>query len=200
MSIATFTELKTVIGDWLDRDDLAARASDFIRLTEVRLNRLLDDPDMEQISTATASGASTALPDDFGSMVSISDGIGRPLMPMGSGEFSGIDRSIAGEPRYYTIEDGSITFAPANSTAAIRMVYRRTIPALTEAAPTNWLLTRAPDVYLYGALVQASAFLAEDDRIGLWKSAFDEAIAELRSDGARRKWGAGPLAARVRRI
>lgn len=199
MSIATFAELKTAIGDWLDRDDLSARSADFIMLAEKRLNRLLEDPEMEQISTATASGDTTALPSDFGSMVSISDGVGRPLTAMGSVEFAGIDRTISGEPRYYTIEDGSITFAPGNATAAIRMVYRRTIPALSDSNTTNWLLTRAPDLYLYGALVQASAFLAEDDRAGLWKSAFDEAISELMADGAKRKWGAGTLAPRIKR-
>lgn len=199
MSLATYSDLKTAIGDWLDRDDLATRSVDFIRLAEVRLNRLLEDPDMEQISTATADSETTALPSDFGSMISLSDGVGRPLMAMGSVEFAGFDRTISGEPRYYTIEDGSISFAPSNSTAAIRMVYRRTIPALSDSNTTNWLLDRAPDVYLYGSLVQASAFLAEDDRLSLWKSAFDEAIAELRSDGAKRKWGAGPIAPRIRR-
>jgi hypothetical protein len=46
MSIGTYTELAAV-GDWLDRDDLETRSADFIRLAEVRLNRLLEDPDME---------------------------------------------------------------------------------------------------------------------------------------------------------
>jgi hypothetical protein len=199
MSLDSYSGLADYLGDLLDRDDLAARIPDFIRLAEVRLNRLLEDPDMEVLSTVTATGDSTGLPSDFGSMVSINDGQGRPLQVMGSVEFAGIDRSISGQPRYYTIEDGAVTFAPGNATAAIRMVYRRTIPPLTADDDTNWLLERAPDLYVYGALVQAEAFLAEDDRLPLWKGAFDEAIAELRSDGARRKWGAGPLAPRIRR-
>lgn len=197
MSIATYSDLVTAVGDWLDRDDLAARAPDFIRLTEARLNRLLDDPDMEVVSEATASDTYTALPADFGAMVSITTGEGA-LSAMSAADFAGLDVQ-AGIPRYYTIVDGSITFAPGNSTASIRMVYRRTIPALTASNTTNWLLDRAPDAYLYGALVQASAFLAEDDRLPLWKGAFDEAIAELKEDGSRRKWGAGPLAPRIRR-
>jgi len=198
MSLATHADLIAAIGDWLDRSDLATRAADFIRLTEARLNRLLDDPEMEVVSESVATGTSTALPADFGEMVSISVG-GGALASMGPVEFAGIDSSVSGSPRFYNIVNRAISFAPANSTAAIRMIYRRNIPALTAAAPTNWLLTRAPDVYLYGALVQASAFLAEDERVGLWKNAFDEAVSELRSDGMRRKWGAGPLAPRIRR-
>lgn len=198
MSIATYSELVTAIGDWLDRDDLATRAPDFIQLAEARLNRLLEDPEMEVTSTITATGDYTALPSDFGAMVSVSTGDGR-LSAVGPVEYASYDTSVTGTPRHYTIVDGSIAFAPRNSSAVIRMVYRRRLPALTAASPINWLLSLAPDVYLYGSLVQASAFLAEDDRLDLWKSAFDEAIAELRAEGSRRKWGSGPIGPRVRR-
>lgn len=199
MALDTYSGLVASIGDWLDRDDLATKAPDFIRLAEVRLNRLLDDPDMEVVSTTVATGDTTALPSDFGSLVSISDGYGRQLKAMGSNQFAGIDRTLSGVPQFFIIEDGAISFAPGNSSAVVRIVYRRTIPPLSELTPTNWLLDRAPDVYLYGSLVAASAFLAEDDRVSGWKASFDEAIAELRSDGARRKWGPGPLAPWVMR-
>lgn len=194
MSIATHSELVTAIGDWLDRDDLAARASDFIRLTEARLNRLLDDPDMEVETTLTGDGA--ALPADLGQIISIGTADGNRLAPMSNTEYAAL-QPISGASRFYTLRGGSIYYYPG--AANVTLVYRRTIPALTADAPTNWLLDRAPDAYLYGALVQASAFLSEDDRIGLWKSAFDEAINELRADGARRKWGSGPIAPRIRR-
>ena len=51
----------------------------------------------------------------------------------------------------------------------------------------------------YGSLVQASAYLDDENKVGLWKGAFDEAIEELRRDAVRRKWGAGPIAPRIRR-
>ena len=198
MALDTYTDLVTEVGEYLDRPDLAARVPTFVRLSEARLNRVLDDPDMEVAATVTASGALTALPADFGSMVSVNTG-GGFLEALGPVQFAGLDHTVMAAPRFYSISTNGISFAPGNSTALISMVYRRRIPALTAAAPTNWLLTRAPDVYLYGALLQASAFLVEDDRLGLWKSAFDEAIAELRTDGARRKWGAGPIAPRIGR-
>ncbi len=198
MSIATYTDMVTAIGDWLDRGDLAARSADFIRLAEARLNRLLDDADMEVSTTLTASGAYTDLPADFGEMVSISTGNG-PLGMAGPVEFAGYDQTITGTPRVYSIVERKIAFAPANATATINLVYRRAIPPLSSVNTTNWLLARAPDIYLYGALVQASAFLGEDERVTLWKAAFDEAIQELRIDSQRRKWGAGPIAPRIRR-
>jgi hypothetical protein len=198
MSIATFEQLVTAVGDWLDRDDLADRAGTFVQFAEARLNRLLDDPEMDTVWETTAAGDYTPLPDDFGEMISISTGDG-PLLASGAVEFAGFDSSITGTPRHYAIVDRSISFWPGNATAAIRMVYRRRLPALGTDNQTNWLLTLAPDAYLYGALVQAEGFLAEDDRVAGWKSMFDEAISELRQDGDRRKWGAGPIAPRVRR-
>lgn len=197
--INTRADLINAIGDYLDRDDLTTRSTTFIQLAEKRLNRLLEDPDMEVTSTATAASSGlTALPTDFGEMVSVSTGDGA-LRAMGAAEFAALSQASGGRSRYFVIQDGGIGFYPARPGTGITMVYRRSLPPLTDANPLNWLLTRAPDIYLYGALLQASVFLVEDDRVAMWKAAFDEAIAELKLDGARRKWGAGPIAARVRR-
>lgn len=195
--ISNYSELVTAVGDWLDRDDLAARSATFIQLAESRLNRLLDDPNMEVTLSGAATSDATPLPADFGSMVSISTGHGI-LEAMGSVESAGYP-ALSGDPRAYAVVNNSLVFAPRNVTTPYTLVYRRRIPALTEAIQVNWLLTLAPDVYLYGALLQAEAFLSEDSRIALWKTAFDEAIGELITDGARRKWGAGPIAPRIRR-
>jgi len=195
--ITNYSELVAAVGDWLDRDDLAARSGTFIQLVESRLNRLLDDPNMEVTLSATAAGDATPLPADFGSMVSISTGHG-VLEAMGSVESAGYP-SLSGDPRAYAIVNNALVFAPRNASTPYTLVYRRRIPSLTDAAPVNWLLSLAPDIYLYGALLQAEAFLSEDSRIDLWKAAFDEAVSELGTDGARRKWGAGPIAPRIRR-
>jgi len=195
--ITNYSELVSAVGDWLDRDDLALRSSTFIQLAESSLNRKLDDPSMEVAVTGTATSDSTPLPADFGAMVSISTGNG-DLKAIGAVEYATY-RPVSDIPRAYAIIDNALWFAPRNPTTPYTLVYRRRIPALTETAPTNWLLALAPDVYLYGALLQAEAFLAEDDRISLWKAAFDEAVSELITDGAKRKWGAGPIAPRIRR-
>jgi len=195
--IADRNSLIAAVGDWLDRDDLAARAGTFIQLAEARLNRLLDDPEMEVTATYSADGDWTPLPEDFGSMVSISTGNGS-LQATGPVEFASY-RSIGGTPRRYSIYDGGIGFAPTNASATIALVYKRRLPALSESTPTNWLLTLAPDAYLYGALVQAEGFLAEDDRVAGWKAMFDEAIGELRGDADKRRWGSGPIAPRINR-
>ena len=196
MSLANYSDLVSAIGAWLDRDDLAERAPDFIRLAEARMNRLLDDPEMEISFTGTPVDGALVLPADYGEMVSLTAGRGR-LSAVGPDQFTDFI-SQPGEPRYYSISGRTMRFAPVGA-GPVTMVYRRRIPSLTADSATNWLMSLAPDAYLYGSLVQASAYLAEDDRVMAWKAVFEEAIAELRVDAARRKWGAGPIAPRINR-
>ncbi len=192
--IVDYGSLVEKLGSWLDRDDVDDQVDTFIQLTEARLNRLLDDPDMEVSTTLTGDGAS--LPADFGSMVSIGSADGYPLQQMGSEEYASV-RPLSGIPRYYTIQGGKIYYVPGSANPTL--VYRRKIPPLTSSNTTNWLLSRAPDIYFYGCLVQAFGWDNDDDRVGGWKALFDESVAELRSDGVRRKWGAGPIRPRIRR-
>ena len=199
MSIATYAELLAATAAYTDRDDLATVFPYFLRKVEATLNRRLEDPDMELISTATATGEYTALPSDFGSMVSVTTSSGYPLRAMGSVEYAGLDATLTGIERFYVIVDGSIGFYPRDTTAPIRMVYRRTIPALTSIATTNWLLTRAPDVYHYGALFEQAIWDRDDKAAQGWKALFEQAVTELIVDGTRRKWGAGPISPRIRR-
>jgi hypothetical protein len=196
--ISSYTDLATAVENLLDRDDLDTHFSTFVQLAEARLNRLLEDPEMDVTSTTVATGPTTSLPSDFGSMVSISTGDG-PLIATGPVEFAGYDTTITGYPRRYMVVDGAISFWPGNSSAIITIVYRRRLPALTVAAPSNWLLTLAPDVYLYGVLMQAALWDHDEERADIYKNAMDEAVGELRMDGSRRKWGAGPIAPRIGR-
>ena len=192
--MSNYTDLLADIEDTLDRDDADTRLPRWLKLVEARLNRLLDDPEMEVSTTLVGDGAD--LPADFGSMVSIGTADGNALKVMGNAEYAAL-QPISGVSRYYTIREGKIYYYPGS--ANVTLVYRRTIPPLTSVSGTNWLIERAYDVYFYGVLLQANAWDVNTEDATNWKAMFDEAIAELRADGARRKWGAGPIRARVRR-
>jgi hypothetical protein len=162
---------------------------DWLTLVEARLNRLLQDPDMEVVTTLTGDGA--ALPADFGEMIAIGTADSNRLTPISNVEYASIS-PLSGTSRFYTIREGKVYYAPGSVNPTL--VYRRRIPALTSTNTANWLLDRAPDVYFYGVLLQANAWDVDNEAASGWKALWDEAIDELRTDGARRKWGAGPLA------
>ena len=67
MAISNYTELKTAVANWLDRDDLTDRIPEFIALAESRFNRLLRIRAMESKQTAStvAGQQNLALPARF---------------------------------------------------------------------------------------------------------------------------------------
>lgn len=200
MTIATYSELVTELEAYLKRTDYTPRIPTFIALTEAKLNRILDDPEMEVRATATGTGQFTTLPSDFKRLVGVS--VGGPyfnLEQVSGSRITSLNQTVTGNPRQYAIVDGSITFAPINSAANMTILYVRRIPALTSGSPSNWLLTLAPDLYLYGCLMQAHIFGWQDERVPGFKALYDEAIDELKKDGENRRWGSAPLAPRLGR-
>ena len=78
------------------------------------------------------------------------------------------------------------------------MLYRASVPALSDSVTTNWLLTSAPDAYLYGALLQAAPYLSDDNRIGVWGSLYENAITELNADSDKAKHGGSGQRMKIR--
>ena len=48
---------------------------------------------------------------------------------------------------------------------------------LSSSNANNWILTGYPDVYLYGALMEASPYLSEDGRVQVWAQLYAAAVA-----------------------
>ncbi|HEX8418573.1 MAG TPA: hypothetical protein VF638_01015 [Sphingomonas sp.] len=197
MAFDTRADLVAAVAGWLNRTDLAARIPEFIRLTEARMNRLLRDPSQIVTTTVSFTAGSGALPVDFGEMISLGQQ-GSRLTQVTPGEF-GTYRAQAGDARVYSVIGGNIVILPAGASASLNIAYYRSISPLIVDGSTNWLLSRAPDIYLWGCLLQAELYGWNDERLPLLKTGWDEAIAELRIDGEQRRWGAAPLAPKIRR-
>src|SRR5207245_438282 len=142
-------------------------------------NRQLFHRQMEQRSIAVVDLSSIepefiALPTDFQSMrrIRLSSVAGRPWLEFRSGvqmdEYRASAANVPARPRYFTIFSSEIELAPTPDAAyTIEMVYRQLIPPLASNG-TNWLLAAAPDLYLYGALLEAAPYIKEDARIQTW--------------------------------
>ena len=185
MSIATYSELNTAVANWLDRDDLTDRIPEFIALCEARFNRLLRIRAMEYKQTAsTVSGQrNLALPTGFIQMRNLQINAS-PIVPMQYVTPEIYDRlygsTLTGTPQMYTIIADEIQLGPIpGSVLTIEMLFYKKFDALTAAATTNWMITNAPDVYLYGCLLEAEPFIMNDPRVQLWATAFKQAIADM---------------------
>ena len=186
MSIANYTELQTAVANWLDRDDLAARIPEFISLCEARFNRTLRLRAMETLDTtvSTVGGTSTiALPTGYVQMRDFH----LTTSPLTQLQYLAPEMmvrlnagSLQGKPLTYTIIADTIRLGPTPDSAyTTSMLYYKTFDALSAIAPTNWVIINAPDVYLYGTLLEAEPFLMNDARTQLWAQALKESINTL---------------------
>jgi hypothetical protein len=62
------------------------------------------------------------------------------------------------------------------------ILYYELPPLLDESVQTNWITEYAPQLLLYGTLVEATPFLKNDERIPVWQSMYDRAAAMLNGE------------------
>lgn len=203
MAISTYVELQAAVANWLARDDLTSRIPEFITLAEAKFNRILLHPRMETRDTLTVDTNLTDpefldLPTDFQTMRSarLSGVTGKPRLAfMSQTQIEDYRYSIddvSDQPVYFTIVGDQMELAPTpNEDYDVEIVYRANIPALASNS-TNWLLTLAPDLYLYGALLEAAPFCQNDERIAVWGSALATVIDQLNAHGDRQSFDSGP--------
>jgi len=208
MSITTYSELLTAVGSYLARDDLTSAIPDFVVLAEAKLNRDLKCRQMETRSTTVTDPDDdepeyVSLPSDFQEMrrIRLSDVSGKPRLEYLSGaqadEYRYGRGNASGQPSRFTIMGDELELIPTpDGVYTIEMVYRKYIPALASNS-TNWLLTLAPDVYLYGALMEAAPYLHEDSRIAVWGQGFSGAIEQLNRLSTMASYNSGPMAVTV---
>ena len=185
MAINSFSTLKTAVANWLDRDDLDARIPEFIAINEAVFNRVLRIRPMETIVTEATVGGTKSydLPTGYVQMREIH----LDTSPITSLQYLTPEMlyrvwagSTSGIPNAYSIIGNQIYFGATPSGAYDYVItYYKTFDGLSDAAPTNWVILNAPDVYLYGTLLQAEPFLMNDQRITVWERGLRQAIADL---------------------
>lgn len=183
MAITTYAELQTAVGNWLDRSDLTARIPEFVTLFEAIVNRDLRVRQMEQRDTTTIAAEFVALPATYldGMSIRLSSGSSTWSLDPTPAEVLDTYQATTGAPRLFALVGSDLQFYPApDQSYTARLTYYRTIPALSDSNTTNWLLTLAPDTYLFGTLLQASAYLADTAQAQVWADGYQNALAGLR--------------------
>jgi hypothetical protein len=202
MPLQTYSDLTTAIGNWLQRSDLAALLPNFVQLFEACANRRLRVRQQEATVALTPSNGVVALPSDYLSWRRLT-WTGNPRQELGFVEPSWLQAAYPNVPtdipRVFTIEGGNIKTMPLDpGNVALELVYFQQIPSLA-ANSTNWLMSQHPDLYLFGALVEAQAYTVNAETAALWKARRDELFGEIetlsnktRGPGAIRTLGPTP--------
>lgn len=205
----TYNGLCNTIADTLNRQDLTAAIPNFVVLATTRIQRdmvRVKHPYMMTRSQASVVQNYSPLPNDFVSMYQLLDqdttqvidylspdqtkqimsqGWGPPESPFPptapyQGQTTG--------PIYYTILGNRLRVIPtpgATTPTTLDMWYYNRLATLNTTNTQNWVLTRYPDLYLYGALVHSAPYLKADDRIPVWEGAYQTILKDIEVEADR---------------
>jgi len=197
----TFSTLKQDVQRYLERGNTLAsdpivfeQIPRLINLAERRIARELKIEGFINVVTGTLSSGQSVYPkpDRWRDTVSMSIGTGtgnntRKVLFARVYEYlrSYWPNAVeTDEPLFYSDYDYSHwLLAPTpDADYPFEILYYELPPLLDESVQTNWITEYAPQLLLYGTLVEATPFLKNDERIPVWQSMYDRAAAMLNGE------------------
>ena len=204
MALTTYTELKTSIGDWLNRADLTSVIPDFISLAEAQVERTLRTRQMIVRANASFDAQYGAVPADFLETKSLKLTSTNPQTPLQFLSIDALDNEMtkytaSGKPKFFGIVGGQFRIVPTpDANYTTELTYYAKLAKLSNSNTTNWLLTSNPDIYLYGALLQAAPYLQDDARIQTWATLYERALNDSQTADDRSASSGGALLTRAK--
>ena len=202
MALATYSDLKTSIANWLNRTDLTSEISeDFIVLTEKDFNSKLRIRKMNATDSSFSINAETvALPSGFlqvRDFYIVEGGTKYALKYITPAQMDQIrGSSTSGMPSAYTILGDNFRFAPVPDSAYTGTLnYYAKFAALSDTNTSNYILASHPAIYLYGSLYHAANFLGGVDpqRLQQWQGMYTTAMERLERNDREDQYGSAPL-------
>lgn len=185
MALDTYAGLKTTIADYLNRDDLTSIIPSFIAIAEAKFNRKIRTRQMVTRAEGQIDTQFFAYPTDWLQAKEFQLNT-NPITKLEfvteaqGDELKASRFPFPGQPMYYTITGSQIEFIPSpDTTYSAELTYYAKIPALSDANTSNWLLAYAPDLYLYGALLEASPYLKDDERLAVWSQLYTNSLGDI---------------------
>jgi hypothetical protein len=203
MAITTYSELKTAVADWLNRSDLTSAIPNFIAMAEAQMNRQIRHRKMVVRADATLDTPYFAVPADWQENIRFQLNT-NPITPLVyvTPEQMIEDSQVyitGGQPMFFTMVGQQFQVLPApDGSYTGELLYYGKIPSLSDAAPTTWLLTEAPDIYLYAALTQSAPYLKEDERTAVWAGYYQTLVNDMKIADERARIGNSKLVPRIR--
>ena len=204
MALTTYTELKTSIGDWLNRSDLTTAIPDFISLAEAQIERTLRTRQMIVRANASFDAQYGAVPADFLETKSLKLTSTNPQTPLQFLSIDALDNeatnyTASGKPKFFGVVGGQFRIVPTpDANYTTELTYYAKLAKLSNANTSNWLLASSPDIYLYGALLQAAPYLQDDARIQTWATLYERALNDLQTADDRGASSGGALLTRAK--
>lgn len=162
----TYSELKTAIADYLHRTDLTTQIPQFIERAEAALFREINVKDLRISVTGTTTGEYATLPTDFSEVVRVTCSYSGAEYDLDYGS-QPVDYTMTA-PKYFALENNKLRIFGSSTGQAYTLYYTPKVTALSDLNTSNWLLTNAPDLYLYASSLEAARYTVDqalEDRL-----------------------------------
>ena len=192
MAITTYAELQTAITNWSDRSDLSSLIPDFITLAEKRIIRDINIKGglriLDSSATITPVSNVAALPADFYSIRNVlSSGTPNNQIEAVSLDTLQSVYSLSGTGYAYCVVGSNILLSPDAGEKSVILYYNSEPAVLSGTNTSNTLFASAPDLYLYGALIELAGYIQSDP--SQWVNLYSQAISSLMQADRLGKWG-----------
>lgn len=189
--IASYSTLLTTVADYLARSDLTTFVPNFVQNWEERFYRESDNWGswMETALNASIANNVAAVPADYlGLKVAyISGQTSPPLKRISLDQMlQRFPRAVTGggNPAYVSRDAGNFIFGPVSTSGTLAGTYWAKpvlLRSFTADAAAHFLIVNAPDLLLYGALLEAETFIKNDKRLATWSQLYSVALDAYRS-------------------
>ena len=191
-----YNTLLADIDDWLIREDVSVKSDRLIQLAEDR--HVGDIRVRAQLKRSRANGNGTVylpLPLGYIDMRRMIYTTATPyeLIQVSPEGMSDRVRANANTRiSYYAIHEELEFDQPLLTTEEVEMVYWARFTRLSSSNLTNWLVENAYGCYLYGALVAAAPYVADDERVQLWEQEYAKHVAAVEGQNNAGRISAAP--------
>lgn len=183
MSITTYAELQTAVGNWLKRADLSSNIPDLITLGEQRLYNDLRVKAMETSLASTITGSGViAVPSDYVELkhayiASSSSSVKVQWLDRKSAKWIYQNypvRQSQSKPQFMAREGSNFIFGPYpdSTTYIVNGIYWARLSSISSAV--NDIFSNYPGIYLFAALAEAAPFIKDDKRLPMWEAKYSQ--------------------------
>jgi hypothetical protein len=183
--ISNYSTLQQAVSDYLAKSDLTTFVPNFIQNAENKLYRRLNLRNEEtSMSISVASGVG-AVPADFKALkfayVNETPVTLLEWMPIEQLYTKYPVRSGSNTPNYISRDGTNFVFGPdAKDFTMAGIYYAKQDPLRT--TDLSWYVVNAPELLLYGSLLEAEPFIKNDDRIPVWREFYNNAVDTIRDE------------------
>ena len=197
-----YTEIKDTALAYSNRADVEVieNLDNFLRMAEAKINREIHVQKQSKRAIVQMIDGQEyyGLPSDFGGLRDIeSKGAGTPndrstYQYRNPEQFNNAVRADA-QTCIYTIIADQLQIWPTADGDVLEIVYYASLPPLGPLNAENWLSKKYPDVYVFGMLVEISAFTKDAEAAAAWNGRFDAALASVQDHDHHDRWSGTAL-------